>query len=146
MISTLFSFFLLVLCSFQLMASELGELNSTQLETLQTQHNALLIDIRTPQEWAKTGIIPHSYPVTFFDSEGQYDLKKWMAEIKKLQKKPEQPIVLVCRTGNRSAKLGKLLTQELGMKNVYHLSNGIISWMIDDKTIQKYCPPHLACH
>lgn len=141
MIAKLFSFFLLVLSSFHLFAAELEQLTPAQLETLQTQQQALVIDIRTAKEWQASGIIPHSQPLEFFDEQGRYDLDKWLAQVKQLQKTPEQPLILVCRSGNRSGKLGNMLTKQLDMKNVYHLSNGMSSWIKADKAIEKYTKP-----
>lgn len=133
----LFSFFLLVLSSSHVFAAELGQLSPDQLETMQKQQQALVVDIRTAKEWQTTGVIPQSVLLEFFDEQGHYDLDKWLAHVKQLQKTPEQPLILVCRSCNRSGKLGNMLTTQLDMKNVYHLSNGITSWIKADKTIEK---------
>lgn len=141
MITKFFSFFLLILSSFHLCAAELGQLTPAQLESMQAQQQALVIDIRTPKEWQASGVIPHSQALEFFDEQGNYDLDKWLNQVKKLQKTAEQPLILVCRSGNRSGKLGNILSHQLGMKNIYHLSNGISSWIKADKTIEKNTTP-----
>ena len=137
MIKKILSFFLLAFSSFQLSATELGQLTPAQLETLKNEQQAVVFDIRTAKEWRETGLIPESHPLQFFDDQGQYNLDRWLAEAKKLQKTPEQPIILVCRSGNRSGKLGNMLTRQLGMKNIYHLSNGMTAWIKADKAIEK---------
>jgi rhodanese-related sulfurtransferase len=141
MMAKVFSFFLLLFSSVNLLAAELGLLNPENLESMQKQQQALVVDIRTAKEWQATGIIPQSQPVEFFDEQGHYDLEKWLAHIKQLQKSPEQPLILVCRSGNRSGKLGNMLTKQLDMKNVYHLSSGMMSWIKADKAIEKYSNP-----
>lgn len=145
MISKVFSFFILLFCSFQLIATELGQLTPEQLEALQKKQHPLVIDIRTTKEWAETGMIADSRPLEFFNAAGQSNADAWLQQFKKLQKQPDQPIVLVCRSGNRSAKVGELLTKKLGMKNVYHLSDGILGWVKDKKALEKPCPINLAC-
>ena len=39
------------------------------------------------------------------------------------------PIILYCRSGNRSKKLGDALVSQVGLTNVSHLENGILGWM-----------------
>ncbi|RLA22592.1 MAG: hypothetical protein DRQ62_07725, partial [Gammaproteobacteria bacterium] len=55
-----------------LSADQLVNLTTSDVDSKLTQH-ALVIDIRTPQEWKSTGIIPGSHPVKFFDQNGKYD-------------------------------------------------------------------------
>jgi rhodanese-related sulfurtransferase len=145
MISKIFSFFLLSLSSFVLIAAELVAINPEQLETLQKQQQALVVDIRTEKEWATTGLVPHSQPLQFFDADGKYDLDKWLLQVKLLQKSPQQPLILVCRAGNRSEKLGKMLANERGMTAVYHLENGLNSWAKAGKLLEKSCYANLGC-
>ena len=102
-------------------AAELGQLNPEQLQTLQTQQSPLIIDVRTPPEWQATGIIPNSHKLQGFDSNGQFDAVRWTAEMNKLKSSPDQPVILVCRSGNRSGKIGALLSQQ-GQQNLYNLN------------------------
>ncbi len=145
MILKLFFSSLLILCSFNLLATELGQLNPAQLENLQQQQNPLIIDVRTQKEWTQTGIIPNSHPLQFFDERGNFDKEKWLTELKKLQENSDQPVVLVCRSGNRSAKVGEFLTKKLGMKNIYHLSNGIQQWVKSNHKLVENCHPKTHC-
>ncbi len=141
----IFAFFLLTLTSCALIAAELIEITPEQLETLQKQQQALVVDIRTEKEWATTGVIPASQQVQFFDNDGKYDVDKWLEQVKSLQNLPQQPLILVCRSGHRSETLGKLLTHELGMKQVYHLSNGLNAWIKDGKLLEKSCYVQQGC-
>ncbi len=145
MILKIFSFFLLCLANFGVTAADLIEITPEQLESMQKQQQPLVVDIRSDKEWAATGVIPNSQPLQFFDSDGSYDLNKWLTQIKAMQKLPEQPLVLVCRSGRRSAALGKLLMNEAGIKEVYHLSNGLNGWTKAGKLLEKACYVNLEC-
>jgi rhodanese-related sulfurtransferase len=50
----------------------------------------------------------------------------------------DTPIMLYCRTGNRTTDLGKALVDQLGFANVSHLSKGITGWQKAQKPVQSY--------
>jgi len=127
-----------------LTAAELINLTASDVSNKLTK-NALVIDIRTPQEWQSTGIIPGSHPVKFFDRNGKYDADQWLAAVKQLQTSPDQEIILVCRSGGRSGRVGNLLTQKLNMSNVFHLQNGISSWIKEKRPTEKTCTSTQTC-
>ncbi len=136
----LFSFF-----SSLISAEELRNLLPEQLISLQKNNNALVIDIRTEREWAETGIIPASHKLQFFAADGTFNTDQWLLELNQLKSTEDQAIILVCRSGNRSGKLGNLLTKKLGIKNVYHLSSGLSHWIKQEHKVMKECTPQLAC-
>ena len=141
-------FILFFICSFFtvfISAEELGKLSAEQLIAMQKQDNALIIDIRTEKEWNTTGIIPDSHKLQFFSSTGKYDAEKWLSDLNQLKSSPEQTVILVCRSGNRSSMVGEMLTKKMGMKNVHHLSTGIISWIKAGNKITNDCSTKLAC-
>lgn len=145
-IMKLLLFFFGYLFGFCAYATELGVITSDQLEKFQSTENALVIDIRTQQEWNQTGTIPSSSKIEYFDSEGNYNTKAWLAKLEQLKKSTDQPIILVCRSGHRSEMVGQQLTKQLGMNNVYHLKGGILSWINSGKELDKTCPNNqLAC-
>lgn len=115
-------------------AAELGNLSPQQLEEKQ---DALLVDIRTDKEWLATGVIPNSEKLQAFDERGNIDPHAWIQKLNKLKLSPEQPVILVCRSGNRSGTLGNFLVQQQGMENIYHLEHGIQSWIKAGKATQK---------
>lgn len=127
-------------------AAELIDLSVEQVQALQKNGAALVIDIRTEQEWLSTGIIPSSHKLEFFNKQGKYDAEQWLDELAKLKSSSDQPVILVCRSGNRSGMVGNYLTQQLGMKNVYHLSNGIQAWIKAGQKLDNACPNQLACN
>ncbi len=126
-------------------AAELSDLSADQLLAMQ-QHNALVIDIRTEQEWRETGIIPGSRKLEFFNADGAYDAERWLQQLKTQRQSPDQPVILVCRSGNRSKKVGDFLAQQLDMKQIYHLEHGMLSWIKQGKPTEKACPGLLACN
>ncbi len=130
----IFSFF-----SATLTAAELENLSVEQLQTMRQNSDALVIDVRTPKEWQTTGIIPNSHKLEFFDSNGKYDAKKWLSQLQQLKSSPDQPVILICRSGNRSGMVGNYLAKQLGMKNIYHLSTGIQSWIKAGKPVSPDC-------
>ena len=136
--------FLVPFSSF-LMAADLVNLSPAELQKFQSK-NAIVVDIRTEKEWAETGIIPSSHKIEFFSADGQSDPEKWLVNLRQQMKSPDQPIVLVCRSGNRSRMAGDFLTQKMGMTNVYHLEKGIKSWIKEGLNIQKDCPKQIACN
>jgi rhodanese-related sulfurtransferase len=127
------------------LAKCLAFLNPETLVNNNLSKDALVIDIRTPQEWQTTGIIPGSHPVKFFDQNGKYDTQQWLAEVQKLQSSPDQEIILVCHSGGRSGKVGELLSEKLNMPNVSHLKNGITSWIQEQRPTEKACTATQTC-
>jgi rhodanese-related sulfurtransferase len=86
-----------------------------------------VIDIRTAPEWKETGVIPGSKLMTFFDENGQSDPPAWLTKLKAVVK-PEQPVILICRSGNRTRAATQFLAQQAGYRTVYNASTGINSW------------------
>jgi rhodanese-related sulfurtransferase len=125
-------------------AVELHNLNPNEVQESALK-NALIIDIRTPREWQQTGVIPGSHLVTFFDKNGKYDAEKWLAKVKSLQSSPDQHIILVCRSGTRSGRVGNFLTQKLNMSNVSHLANGISAWLREKRPTETACTATKTC-
>jgi len=138
-------FLLLTLFSSFISAEELINLSSDQLIALQKNQNALVIDIRTEKEWATTGTIPNSHKLQFFSANGKYDTEKWLSDLENLKSSAEQPIILVCRSGSRSGMVGNMLSKQKNMKNIFHLSNGIMPWIKAGNEVNKECSPQQSC-
>lgn len=138
-------FLLGLLClSGSVLAAGLVGVTSDELQSM-LEKGAVVVDVRTPQEWKTTGVIPGSHPLTFFDSSGQYDKTAWLKSLQPLLAKPDQPIVLVCRSGNRSAMVGQFLTSEAGFDRVYHLEKGIREWSAEGRSLAPPCPSARTC-
>lgn len=143
MIKLIYLLSTLLLSTSTLSADPLISIGPDQLQTLQQQH-ALVIDIRTEPEWQSSGLIPGSHKLQAFDSEGQLDQQAWVSQLQQLRSDANQPVVLVCRSGKRSEKLGQILTQQLGMQQIYHLSNGIQGWTQTGHSLINNCSAN-AC-
>lgn len=111
-------------------------INPTQLQEM-IGKNITVIDIRTPPEWKETGVVPTSKKIMFFDEKGKYDVNKWLSEFSNFVKDKDQTFVLVCRSGNRTDMVGNFLSKQVGFKNVYHLQDGIKSWIKEGKEVSK---------
>ncbi len=86
-----------------------------------------VIDIRTPQEWLQTGVIEGSHLLTLFQAYGGVnpDFVPRLGELVN----PEDPVVLVCRTGSRTRTAAEALVNQLGYKKVYNVERGILDWI-----------------
>ena len=86
-----------------------------------------IVDIRTKGEWDKTGVIPQSILLTFFDSSGNYDFNKWYADLKKITTNYKS-IIIICRSGRRSRLVANMINQKYN-DIVYDANNGMNSWI-----------------
>ena len=97
-------------------------------EFIDAQENGgIVIDIRRDEEWKETGILKGSQTITAFTKDGKIHPdfpKKFFDLITDI----DVPILLYCRTGNRTAILGQALIDQIGQTNVSHLSEGIVGW------------------
>lgn len=121
------SFFIWILAGNALSAG-LSSISPEELKDLQSA-GAVVIDIRTAAEWGKTGVIPGSKALTYFDANGQSDREAWLKSLRAVVPEKSAAVILVCRAGHRSAMVGKLLGDEEGYQKVYHLEKGINEWI-----------------
>jgi len=113
---------LLMLLSYALFA-EFKAINAKQLLAMQKQ-GVPVIDIRTPGEWKKRGIIPNAHTIMFFAPKGGADVPNFMFRLGSLIKSKDKPFIIYCAHANRTKELGKWL-DSLGFKKVYELDGGI---------------------
>ena len=86
-----------------------------------------VIDIRTEGEWKETGIVPGSRLITLFDERGRADAPAWLEKVKGVAR-PDQPVIVICRSGNRTRAASQLLLQQ-GYGTVYNVREGIKGWL-----------------
>ena len=96
-----------------------------------------LIDVRMKSEWQQTGIVEGSHLLTFFDEKGNYDLKKWVADLEKIAGK-EKPFMLICAVGGRTGNISQFLDKKMGFKQVHNVEKGIVHWIASDKPVAVY--------
>lgn len=107
--------------------AEVIDIDNAQLEKL-SKSGVPVIDIRLQQEWEETGIVSGSKLLTFFDAQGRYDAAGWLEKVKTIAKTNE-PVVVICRTGNRTKPVSQFLSQQAGYSTVYNVKNGIKGWI-----------------
>lgn len=96
------------------------------LKALQAQ-GVPVYDIRRPEEWRQTGVVEGSRLLTFVDASGRPNpafAPRFAAEVKR-----DAPVVLICRTGNRTDVLARHLVEDLGYAKVYNVRDGITGWI-----------------
>ena len=95
-----------------------------------------LIDIRREDEWKQTGIIKGAKPITFFDNTGRINpnfVPEFTAAVK-----PDQPVALICRTGNRTKVASQAIAQQLGYKKVMNVTHGMMGWLAEKRPVVPY--------
>ena len=92
------------------------------------QQGVPVIDIRMQSEWEQTGIVAGSHLFTFFDERGRANPAAWMDKVKPVAG-PEQPVIVICRTGNRTKAVSQFLSQQAGYRKVYNVRTGIMGWL-----------------
>lgn len=101
-------FFTLVLGQITLAQSENHFVTQVVLPT-----NAILIDVRTPEEFNE-GTIENAINIDFFDDN-------FKNEVSKIDKDSE--IIIFCKSGGRSAQANEIL-KSLGFNNVREIQGG----------------------
>ena len=111
--------------------ADVVDINNNQLLEL-SNTNIPIVDVRSKTEWDQTGVIPNSILLTFFDKEGNYDLNEWYEKLL-LEIDEGEPIILMCRSGNRSRIIADMMDKEFD-NVIYNAKRGITSW-INEKLI-----------
>ena len=106
--------------------SDVINVDNYELQQLMSKGTPV-IDIREKFEWQETGILPESHLITFFDSEGKYDVEKWLARLE-LIAKADDPIIIICRSGRRSLIVADYLSSNKNFVTVYNVEAGIKGW------------------
>lgn len=105
---------------------KLGEATPAELLELQ-KAGAVVVDIRLEEEWSDTGIIEGAKTITALTKTGQLH-PNFQEEFFALVPEADTPVVLYCRTGNRTGMIGNALVSQVGLTNVTHLTDGIVGW------------------
>lgn len=101
------------------------QVDNAQLKTLISQ-GVPLYDIRRSDEWRQTRVVEGSRTLTYVDGSGRPNpafLPSFMAEVGK-----DDPVVLICRSGNRTDILARQLA-DLGYTKIYNVRDGIARWI-----------------
>ena len=107
--------------------AEIAQISNAELQKL-TAKGVAVVDVRTAGEWRQTGVVAGSQLITLFDETGQADPAAWLRVLD--SKVPAgQPVVLICRTGNRSGKAAQLLEQRDPRRKIYNVRESITGWV-----------------
>ena len=101
----------------QLNPSEINFISDSDLIEMQ-EIDYILLDVRTPDEFS-SGFIKKAKNLDFYSETFQNDI---------LSIDKNLPIVLYCRTNNRSTKTANIL-KENGFKEISVLEGGITDWV-----------------
>jgi len=94
-----------------------------------------IYDIRRPEEWRQTGVVEGSRKLTFVDAGGrpQSDFVPTITR----EVRRDQPVIVICRTGNRTDTLARELMEKVGYTKVYNVQNGIAGWIGEGNPVVK---------
>lgn len=95
-------------------------------KAMQTEQNAQLVDVRTPEEFAQ-GYIQGAVNIDFYSPTFEQDL----AQLSK-----DQPVMVYCRSGGRSGNAARKMG-EMGFSKVIDLSGGILGWQSAGEPVAK---------
>lgn len=102
------------------------EVNSMAALQLINHKNAVVLDVREQSEY-DAGHVLNSKLIPL----GK--LKERLGELEKFR---DQPIVVVCRSGNRSGTACSLLGKQ-GFTQAYNLAGGVLAWQKDKLPLEK---------
>jgi rhodanese-related sulfurtransferase len=128
--------------------AEVINIDNAELARL-TAKGIPLIDIRTAGEWKSSGVIAGSRLLTFFDERGNANPAQWLASAKGVAK-PGQPVILICRSGNRTRAATQFLSDQAGYRTVYNVSGGLNGWLAEKRPVipaekAVACAPGVPC-
>ena len=100
--------------------------NAAQAVQLLNRENGVVVDVCEPKEFS-AGHVPNAINLP---------LSSLKDRLRELEKHKSKPIVVSCRSGNRSLK-GAVLLRKHGFPTVYNLSGGLQAWERDNLPVQK---------
>ena len=101
-----------------------NDIELAEFEKKMASEKYLLVDVRTAEEFSE-GHIKEAINI-------DYLAENFSIEIQELEL--ESPVLLYCRSGNRSSKAMKIM-KELGFKEVYNLEGGIKGWISSNNPV-----------
>ena len=124
--------FIVCLLTIKFAFADIVDVSNEQIKEL-SKINIPIVDVRRSSEWDQTGVVPKSILLTFFDKEGNYNYDEWYEKLR-LEIDEGKPIILICRTGRRTAIIAKMMEIKKFDNIIYNSKSGITSW-IDKKLI-----------
>ncbi len=137
---------LLLLSLITTWAWSFSDLSSEEMTTYITEGegDVVVIDVRTPQEWAQTGIIASSQPIMYFDDHFAPHKSEFLSQLSQVVNgNKNKTIILICRSGQRSKLVAGILERE-GYTKVFNHKNGILEWLAENRPVTKK-PTYVCC-
>ena len=116
-------FFTIFSCSL-INNESINQMNSDELIEFIELNDAILVDVRTEDEY-NSGYIESSLNIDYFSNEFSVNADKLDKTI---------PIILYCRSGKRSSMSANKISK-LGFKEIYNLEGGILEWIEEGNVI-----------
>ena len=114
-----------IIFSCSLINSEsINQMNSDELIEFIELNDAVLVDVRTEDEY-NSGYIENSLNIDYFSNA-------FSVNADKLDK--STPIILYCRSGKRSSMSANKISK-LGFKEIYNLEGGILEWIEEGNAV-----------
>lgn len=133
----------LILISAASARAEIIDIDNAQLASLSST-GVPVIDIRTAPEWEETGIVAGSRLLTYFDENGNADPVAWLEKVKGFAKSGD-PVIVICRSGNRTKAVSQFLSQQAGYVKVYNVKYGIRGWLKESRPVTPAAPVLASC-
>ena len=130
----IFGLFLILITMSACAEPPYNNLDNKQLKTM-LENNVPIFDVRRPDEWRQTGVVEGSQLLTFVDGSGKIKpdfMARFTATVGK-----DDPVILICRTGNRTSTLARHLVENMGFTQVYNVRNGITQWIRDGQPTKR---------
>ena len=96
-----------------------------------------VIDVRTPEEWRKKGIIKNSLLISLVNKKGKFNFQEWHQKFNQ-KRDPNKPVVFVCASGVRSHYISRIINKISPELKIYNLTNGINYWIKSGNLILNY--------
>ena len=114
------------------------DLSSKELMKHQSD-GVVVIDIRRKEEWLDTGILNGAKTMTAFTKAGSLH-PDFQMKLASVVPNSDTPFVLYCRSGRRSGILRDALEKNLGFTKAMHLSEGVLGWKKEGKSLVAFTP------
>ncbi|MBL8407844.1 MAG: rhodanese-like domain-containing protein [Candidatus Accumulibacter sp.] len=135
------SFF--AVCFSFLVRAEVVDIDNAELARLLAA-GVPLIDIRTAGEWQETGVVAGSKLLTYFDERGGSNPPVWLQKVQEVAR-PDQPLIVICRSGNRTRAASQFLSEQAGYRTVYTVKGGIRAWEKEGRSLTPATSTVAAC-
>lgn len=118
--------FMLIATEIARLTRKYAEISPTEASRMMSHEEPLLLDVREINEY-REGHLRDAKHIPLGQLGGKIDqLKSWK----------DKPVIIYCRTGNRSGVACNLLAKQ-GFTRLYNLAGGIMAWTHDGLPVKK---------